>query len=91
MAERPRAVAFDVDGESLTALREAFPDWDIKATDGATVGSLARDWTPRPELEIDGEAMASQRFAFSPSPSQSRIAAPCRERLCSDKTPRTCA
>jgi DNA-binding response OmpR family regulator len=46
MAERPKAIAFDVDPDSLASLREAFPGWDIEATRGATVGSLDRDWDP---------------------------------------------
>src|SRR5437588_11557953 len=46
MMDRQKAVAFDVDPDSLSALREALPGWDIEATAGATVGSLARDWRP---------------------------------------------
>jgi DNA-binding response OmpR family regulator len=46
MTDRAKVVVFDVDPDSLTALREAFPGWDIEATDGATVGSLDRDWRP---------------------------------------------
>ncbi len=46
MMERPRAVAFDIDPESLVTLQEAFPGWDIEATDRTTVGSLAWDWRP---------------------------------------------
>jgi DNA-binding response OmpR family regulator len=44
MPDRPRVIAFDVDAESLTRLREAFPGWEIEATRGATADSLARDW-----------------------------------------------
>src|SRR5438477_9257309 len=46
MADRPKAVVFNMDSDSLAALREAFPDWAIEVTDGATVGTLARDWRP---------------------------------------------
>jgi DNA-binding response OmpR family regulator len=46
MTDRPKVVALNVDPDSLTALREAFPGWDIEATEGATVGSLDRDWRP---------------------------------------------
>jgi DNA-binding response OmpR family regulator len=46
MTEPPKAVTFDVDPDSLVNLRKAFPDWVIVATDGATTGSLARDWNP---------------------------------------------
>jgi DNA-binding response OmpR family regulator len=41
-----RALAFDVDAESLTALRHAFPEWEIEVTSGATAASLRRDWAP---------------------------------------------
>jgi DNA-binding NarL/FixJ family response regulator len=46
MADRPKVIAFDVDPESLAALREAFLGWDVETTDGATVRSLERDWSP---------------------------------------------
>jgi DNA-binding response OmpR family regulator len=46
MPDRPRAIAFDIDPDSLTGLRQAFPDWEVEATDGATAGSLERDWDP---------------------------------------------
>jgi len=46
MTARPKAVAFDVDSDSLNALRDAFPGWDIEATAGITIGSLDRDWRP---------------------------------------------
>ena len=41
---QPRAVAFDVDPASLLSLREAFPEWEIEAVEGATVASLTQDW-----------------------------------------------
>src|SRR5205085_5796542 len=43
---RARAMAFDVDGASLASLREALPGWDIVTVNGASAGSLARDWDP---------------------------------------------
>ncbi|HLN32711.1 MAG TPA: hypothetical protein VK395_33590 [Gemmataceae bacterium] len=47
MASQPRAIAFDVDSESLTSLREAFPGWQIEMIQGASSQSLDRDWSPR--------------------------------------------
>lgn len=46
MTDRPRAIALDVDPESLASLRQAFPGWEIQVTSGATAGSLSRDWNP---------------------------------------------
>jgi DNA-binding response OmpR family regulator len=46
MPYRPKAVAFDVDPDSLASLRQAFPEWEIEAITGATTGSLIRDWNP---------------------------------------------
>ena len=46
MPPRPKAIAFDVDPDSLASLRQAFPGWEVEAADGATVGSLDRDWDP---------------------------------------------
>lgn len=43
-----RLVALDVDPPSLRSLRRAFPTWQVEARDGATSGSLARDWNPGP-------------------------------------------
>ena len=45
-AYRAKAIAFDVDPDSLVSLHRAFPEWEIEALDGATTGSLARDWNP---------------------------------------------
>src|SRR5438270_12613751 len=44
MKNHPRAIAFDVDPQSLLSLREAFPDWEIEAVQGATAASLTKDW-----------------------------------------------
>jgi DNA-binding response OmpR family regulator len=44
MKNHSRAIAFDVDQESLLSLREAFPDWEIEAVQGATAASLTKDW-----------------------------------------------
>jgi DNA-binding response OmpR family regulator len=46
MPDRPMALTFDVDRDSLAALRQAFPEWEIAPADGATPGSLARDFRP---------------------------------------------
>jgi DNA-binding response OmpR family regulator len=46
MTERPKAIAFDVDPDSLASLRQAFPDWEVEAVMGATPGSLNREWSP---------------------------------------------
>ena len=44
---RPRVVAFDVDERSLASLREALPDWEVRAVRGATADSLSDTWDPR--------------------------------------------
>ena len=41
-----RAVAFDIDWESLNSLRYAFPDWEIRAVDRATASSIDHEWDP---------------------------------------------
>jgi hypothetical protein len=46
MPDRSKAVAFDLDTASLVSLREAFPEWEIEAVNGATAASLAHDWDP---------------------------------------------
>jgi DNA-binding response OmpR family regulator len=46
MTDRRKAIAFDVDPDSLVSLRQAFPEWEIEATNGATTASLTRDWSP---------------------------------------------
>jgi DNA-binding response OmpR family regulator len=46
MTERRKAIAFDVDAESLGSLREALTGWEIEVTCRATTGSLDRDWAP---------------------------------------------
>ena len=43
---RPKGIAFDVDPDSLTSLRRAFPGWEIDAMDGVTSGALERGWVP---------------------------------------------
>src|SRR5262245_7398037 len=45
-SSQARAVAFDVDADSLAVLREALPDWTIEVVNGATAASLAPDWDP---------------------------------------------
>jgi DNA-binding response OmpR family regulator len=46
MSDVLRVVAFDLDRGSLESLRQAFPDSDVEAMNGATLESLARDWNP---------------------------------------------
>ncbi len=46
MPDRPKVIAFDVDADSLSSLRQAFPDWQIEAVSGATAATLKRDWNP---------------------------------------------
>lgn len=46
MMDRQQAIALDVDRDTLAALREALPEWDIAASWGATAHSLAQDWNP---------------------------------------------
>ncbi len=46
LMDRRRAIAFDADAETITCLRQAFPEWEIEATRGATTDSLERDWSP---------------------------------------------
>src|SRR5947208_1446123 len=48
MPDRPKAVAFDVDPESLASLRQAFPGWEVEAVDGASTSSLEQSWDPGP-------------------------------------------
>src|SRR5262249_1052522 len=40
MQDRPKVIAFDVDTDSLASLRQAFPEWEVEATNGATSDSL---------------------------------------------------
>jgi hypothetical protein len=47
MPHRLRAVAFDLDPASLTSLREALPECDVEAVNGATAASLTPGWNPR--------------------------------------------
>jgi DNA-binding response OmpR family regulator len=46
MPEPPTVIAFDVDPDSLASLRQAFPDWEVQATEGAPACSLARARSP---------------------------------------------
>ena len=46
MPNRPKAIAFDLNPESLLSLRQAFPDWGIDVMDGATSASLLSDQNP---------------------------------------------
>jgi DNA-binding response OmpR family regulator len=43
MPDRPKAIAFDVDPESLDSLRGAFPEWEIEVRNGAALGALSGD------------------------------------------------
>jgi hypothetical protein len=44
MPNQSKAIAFDVDQESLSSLRKALPDFVIEVIDGATTAALTRDW-----------------------------------------------
>ena len=46
MGDRLRAIAFDLDMDSMITLRQAFPEWEIQATNEATLGLLPRHWHP---------------------------------------------
>jgi len=46
MPQRLKAMAFDLDADSLLSLREALPEWEIEAINGATAASLTHDWNP---------------------------------------------
>jgi len=46
MQDRPKVIAFDVDTASLASLRQAFPEWEVEATNGVTLDSLEHDWSP---------------------------------------------
>ena len=46
MPDRPKVLAFDVDPDSLASLRQAFPAWQVEATDGATPDALEHDGDP---------------------------------------------
>jgi DNA-binding response OmpR family regulator len=46
MPDRPKAIGFDLDPESLVSLRQAFPEWEIEVMNGATTGSVIGDWNP---------------------------------------------
>ena len=46
MPNHSKVIAFDVDEASLISLRKALPDSVIDVVNGATAGSLTRDWNP---------------------------------------------
>jgi hypothetical protein len=46
MSNQRKAVAFDVDPEGLVGLWQALPDWHIEIKNGASMGSLDKDWNP---------------------------------------------
>jgi DNA-binding response OmpR family regulator len=46
MPDKPNVVALDVDRDSLTRLREAFPGWRVEALDWANGTPLPRDGDP---------------------------------------------
>ena len=46
MQDRPKVIAFDVDTDSLASLRQAFPEWEVEATNGVTLDSLEHDCSP---------------------------------------------
>jgi DNA-binding response OmpR family regulator len=52
-----RAVAINIDRDSLTSLRKAFPKWEISVVDEASARSVDRDWDPeRADLLVLGSA-----------------------------------
>ena len=65
MPDQPKAIAFDVDPDSLESLQQAFPGWKVEETDGATPGSLALDWSPGPaDLLIVGSHSAAEMLGL---------------------------
>ena len=46
MPNGPKAVAFDVDPDSLASLGQALPGWEVQTIHGACPGLLTRDWDP---------------------------------------------
>jgi DNA-binding response OmpR family regulator len=61
MSEKPRAIAFDVDADSLALLREGLPGWKIETVVGTTPDALDRDWSPEAAaLLVVGSADAAQ-------------------------------
>ena len=46
MPDRRKAIALNVDPDSLDSLRQAFPEWDIEVTNGASTGFLVSDGSP---------------------------------------------
>jgi hypothetical protein len=66
MSERLRAVAFDLDADSLASLREALPGCEIVMLNGATTASLSRDWDPGPVdlLVVQAREEAAETLAL---------------------------
>ena len=46
MPHNSKVITFDVDEDSSVSLREALPECDIEAIEGATAASLNREWNP---------------------------------------------
>jgi hypothetical protein len=46
MHEHLTAVAFDLDADSLSSLRNALPEWDVAVHTGSTAASLTDAWGP---------------------------------------------
>ena len=65
MTDPPRAVAFDVDPDSLFSLRQAFPEWEIEVIHGATAGSLTKDWNPEAVDLMVGMSLNRDLVVFS--------------------------
>src|SRR5262249_62251437 len=68
MQDRPKVIAFDVDTDSLASLRQAFPEWEVEATNGATLDSLEHDWSPRAAnlLVVAARARAADTLGLCP-------------------------
>jgi FKBP-type peptidyl-prolyl cis-trans isomerase 2 len=72
-------ITFDVDGDSLASLREAFPGWELEEVHGA-VAALPRGWTPGTAAVVVvgaradvAETLALCRFLAGPAAAASAI------------------
>lgn len=66
IAPTPRAVAYDIDPESLASLRIAFPEWNIQVIEGATTRLLDQEWEPGPAdlLVVGGHARVEETLGL---------------------------
>ncbi len=79
MQDRPKVIAFDVDPDSLASLRQAFPECEVEATNGATPGSLEHDWSPGAGLRafrpLPGTPLGSHALSRRPAASGRQVGA----------------